>query len=280
MENKFYGKKALAVFFATVIVLSAITEALYIKANLQIAIVALMWLPTLSALVPQIMAIKASGEKFTLLKLFRNSGMRRCKFRYVLMGCLIPLIYLWIPYIIYWVMYPDNYAYSGDPFYVPIMDCAIPMFFGIFISLLTAAGEEFGWRGFMVPALFENLGYVKTILISSFFWCLWHLPILIWGGYMEGTPTWYKVPAFILCIMPVGIIAATLTLESHSVWPAAFLHAAHNNYDQTVFDLLTRGDNKMYFVSETGLFTIVCAWALAIICMIRFKKKNRIKEFE
>lgn len=47
---------------------------------------------------------------------------------------------------------------------------------------------------------------------------------------------------------------------SKSIWPAVFLHAAHNNYDQAVFGVITRGDDMMYYVSETGFLTIICAW--------------------
>lgn len=59
------------------------------------------------------------------------------------------------------------------------------------------------------------------------------------------------------------------------MWPAAFLHAAHNNYDQAVFGLITRGDNRMFFVSETGMLTSLCAWALAAILYVRGKKGTK-----
>ena len=88
---------------------------------------------------------------------------------------------------------------------------------------------------------------------------------------MAGAPVWYKLPAFVLCILPVGIIIGGLTYLSKSVWPAAFLHAAHNNYDQAVLGVITRGDDMMYYVSETGFLTIICAWVIAIIMIVKIK---------
>ena len=108
----------------------------------------------------------------------------------------------------------------------------------------------------------------------------WHLPILTFGDYMEGAPVWYKVPAFILCIVPVGIMTGYLTYKSKSVWPAAFLHAAHNNFDQAVFGVITRGEDKMYFVSETGCLTILCAWIMAVIILIMIRKDADQKVFD
>ena len=51
--------------------------------------------------------------------------------------------------------------------------------------------------------------------------------------------------------------------------------SAHNNYDQAVFSIITRGDNRMYFVSETGVLTILCAWVLAAILYIRAMQQTK-----
>ena len=61
----------------------------------------------------------------------------------------------------------------------------------------------------------------------------------------------------------------TYTVEDEEI------HAAHNNYDQSVFQVITAGDNKMYFISETGVLTILCAWVLAAIMYIRAKKQTK-----
>ena len=93
---------------------------------------------------------------------------------------------------------------------------------------------------------------------------------------MAGASLWYKIPAFILCIIPVGIMIGILTIKSKSVWPAAFLHAAHNNYDQSIFGVITRGENMMYYVSETGILTILCAWILALLLIWYYRKDKEL----
>ena len=235
----------------------------------------LMWIPAAAAVVANCISFRENKERFSLKKLFAKGGFRKCKLRYVLLGCLLPLLYLLIPYMVFWQIYPENFAYHGVSLAVILKDLLPILVIGIFISLLSALGEEIGWRGFMVPALYERVGQNKTLLISSLFWCCWHLPLLVGGGYMSGTPLWYQLPAFVLCIFPVGVMAGLLTIKSGSVWPAAFLHAAHNNYDQAVFDIITAGANKMYYVSETGVLTILCAWVLAAILYSWVKKEVR-----
>ena len=274
IENRNYGKGALLSFFAIVILISAVVETLICRGGAEWLYIVLMWIPAVAATIANCVFFRENGEAFSVKKLFALGGFRRCKLRYVLLGCLLPLVYLLVPYMVYWRLYPENFAYHGVPLMLVLKDILPVLVIGTFISLLSALGEEIGWRGFMVPALYERLGLNKTLLISSLFWCCWHLPLLIGGDYMAGTPLWYQLPAFVLCIFPVGVMAGLLTLESGSVWPAAFLHAAHNNYDQAVFGIITRGDNRMYFVSETGVLTILCAWALAAILYTRTKKQR------
>lgn len=182
-------------------------------------------------------------------------------FKWILLSCINPILYIGIPYVIFWIIFPDSLDMDGTL----VIKLLVMSVLGIFIGLLTALGEEIGWRGYFVPVLLERLGLNKALLFTSLFWGAWHLPILLSGLYMPGTPVWYKVPAFLLLIVPVGMIAGLLSVKTKSVWPAAFLHAAHNTFDQTIFGSLTVADNKMYFVSETGVLTIICAWILAVV---------------
>lgn len=273
MKERTYGRMAVIAFFLIVIPVSAVFEMGICDGGPDWLYLALMWTPAVAALAASCVSIRERGERITIPKLFAVEGFHRCALRYVLLGCLLPLVYLLIPYAVYWMLYPENFAYHGVSVWLVLKDIALPMVIGIFVSLLSAAGEEIGWRGFMVPALYERLGLNRALAISSLFWCCWHLPLLIGGDYMPGTPLWYQLPAFVLCIFPVGVMAGILAIRCGSMWPAAFLHAAHNNYDQAIFGLLTRGDHRMYFVSETGILTIICAWTLAII-MYRSEKKR------
>lgn len=273
--RKRIGKKSFIVFFAIVILLSTVVETMICRGGSEWLYMVLMWIPAAAAVVANCISFRENKERFSLKKLFAKGGFRKCKLCYVLLGCLLPLLYLLIPYMVFWQIYPENFAYHGVSLAVILKDLLPILVIGIFISLLSALGEEIGWRGFMVPALYERVGLNKTLLISSLFWCCWHLPLLVGGGYMSGTPLWYQLPAFVLCIFPVGVMAGLLTIKSGSVWPAAFLHAAHNNYDQAVFDIITAGANKMYYVSETGVLTILCAWVLAAILYSWVKKEVR-----
>lgn len=269
-----YSNKSIKLFFTITIFLSVIAEAVICTTGQPMMYLVLMWIPAFAAFIANCLRLREASEIITPRKLLAWGNIHRCKIRYILLGCLLPLIYLLIPYLVYWNIHPGTFAYNGVPLHIILSDCLPITVIGIFSSLLSALGEEIGWRGFMAPALYEKIGLNKMLVISSLFWCCWHLPILTFGDYMSGTPVWYKLPAFILCIFPVGVMAGLLAIRSKSLWPAAFLHAAHNNYDQTVFGIITiGGSDRMYFVSETGILTVLCAWTLAITLYLGTKKQ-------
>lgn len=270
-----YPKQSILVFFAVVTLLSAAVDFCYCTGGSDLLMLALMWLPALAAVFACITVMMVNNERFSLKSLLDRLGFHRCRLRYILLAVLLPLIYLLIPYLIYWNLHPDDFAYSGVALWRILADCLPVGILGIFGGLLSSLGEEIGWRGFLLPALKERLGFNRAVLIVGLFWCLWHFPLLLFGGYMQGVPMWYQLPAFVLCIFPVSVIMAVLTEKSGSVWPAAFLHAAHNNFDQSIFQLVTRGEDMLWYVSETGVFTILCAWVIAAVLYISFRREEK-----
>ena len=275
-ENRKWSDESVRLYIILVTVLSLIVETIFILSGIGYLMLLLMWVPAICANVANIVSIRQKGERFTLKKHFSDLGLGLCHIKYILLGFILPIIYLLIPYMIYWKMHPDNFAYNGVALNLILADCLPVLLLGTVVNMISAAGEEIGWRGFMVPSFIERIGLKKTLLFTGLFWALWHLPLLIFGGYMAETAMIYRMPAFILCILPIGIIAGLLAYRSRSVWPAVVLHAAHNNLDQGILDVITRGEDRMYYVSETGMLTIICTWVLALIMYLTFTKKEEV----
>ena len=263
--NHKYSKKAVIVFFILVFIASICVETGIIMNGSSWLYLLLMWIPAISAIIAAFVAMIDKKENFSFKRFFDYLSIRGCKLKYILLAILFPLVYLLIPYMIYWILFPNNFAYHGVSLLLILQDILPSMILGIFFNLISAIGEEIGWRGFMFPSFLERMPLKRVLLTTSLIWVLWHMPLLIVGGYMDGAPLWYRVPAFLFCILPVGIIVGLLTYQTKSIWPATFLHAAHNNFDQSIFGVITRGDNRMYYVSETGILTIICALIIAIL---------------
>jgi len=129
--------------------------------------------------------------------------------------------------------------------------------FALVQNVFFALGEEIGWRGFLVPALYRVRGFVWTGVASGLIWGTWHVPLIMFGGYSTGTPAWYAVTCFMISVTAMSVTVAWLRLRSGSLWTAALYHGAHNLTIQGIFDgstILDGGDgrNEPLFLGPTA----------------------------
>ena len=147
-----YDKKSVKVFFGVVIVLSIILETVIIASGAMGLAAFLMWVPALGAFLAKM--ISHRKEKGYL-------GFRMCSIKYIVLAIFLPLLYIGIPYVCYWFYNPQSLVIED------VKSLLIFLIIGIPISMLTAIGEEIGWRGFMLPAFFERMSLQKALFFPA-----------------------------------------------------------------------------------------------------------------
>jgi membrane protease YdiL (CAAX protease family) len=248
------SRAALITFLALTFGLSAIWYSLIIAAGSLGAhgglyVFALMWSPGVSALITRLVfQHNVRGEGWRL-------GGRWMALAYVL-----PLGYATVAYGLVWLTRlgaVDLTRFKSNVLAFLVLN-------GL-LSLLSATGEELGWRGFLVPALAQRFSFTRVAVISGAIWAAWHVPLIVFADYNAGTPSWYSVLCFAVMVVALGFPFAWLRLRSGSVWPAAILHASHNLFIQGFFDRVTvdTGPTK-WLTSEFGaavaLAVVATAW--------------------
>ncbi len=112
------------------------------------------------------------------------------------------------------------------------------------VTLVPGFGEEFGWRGYMLPHLSRRSSARKAVLWHSFIWWAWHLPVLIGAGVQAGVagaaaaniPVALSVGVTVATTLIVGIIPtmmhgvvfAYIWVRSGSLAVATVYHAAYD----------------------------------------------------
>ena len=98
------------------------------------------------------------------------------------------------------------------------------------MNFISTFGEEFGWRGYLLPKLLP-LGKNKAILLQGVIWGVWHWPVILMGynyGFDYPGSPWLGPLAMVWFTVLVGIFLSWLTLKTDSVWPANVAHGALN----------------------------------------------------
>jgi membrane protease YdiL (CAAX protease family) len=126
-------------------------------------------------------------------------------------------------------------------------------------ALLLGFGEEFGFRGYLLPRLME-LGSKRALLISGFLHGLWHLPVILLTPFYPTEGNLFIVIAlFLLTLTAAGAIYGYLRLASDSVWPPTLFHGAFNAF-WDVFATSTIAISPIatqYLSGEAGLLTFL-----------------------
>jgi membrane protease YdiL (CAAX protease family) len=137
-------------------------------------------------------------------------------------------------------------------------------FVGVFPSAFFAAGEEIGWRGYMLTRLIDA-GVPRPVLVSGLIWGLWHIPLVLAGVYVAGSSPIVSAALLMVSVTSMGFVIARMRLETGSIWPAIVLHGAWNSIIQGAFDPATTGAGATLWVGEAGILTAIALVVAAVI---------------
>lgn len=102
------------------------------------------------------------------------------------------------------------------------------MTIGAVFNSLFAFGEEYGWRGYLLPRLMDRLGAWKGILLHGAIWGIWHAPLIALTGYNYPKHPYLGVLLFVVFCTLLGIVFAWLQLGSRSVLAPTLAHGVFN----------------------------------------------------
>jgi membrane protease YdiL (CAAX protease family) len=150
---------------------------------------------------------------------------------------------------------------------------AILTFVGVPISSALAFGEEFGWRGYLLPKLLP-LGEVKAAVIVGLIWGPWHLPVLIVGLNYPGQSIIAVLAVFLLSTTLLSLLHTRFYVASgYSLIAVSLLHGSLNTFSDRLTDQDHLSGNPL-IVSAGGL---VATALLAVGIFIAYRLLARRK---
>src|SRR5262249_43526460 len=143
--------------------------------GILVAAALLMWPPALGAYVAR-RWVEHSG--------FADAGLRRGPWRYLLLGWLLPPALAVAAMLVSLPIYQldptfatlrELLAASGQALPIPVetvaaLQIAQGLTVAVLINSVFAFGEEFGWRGYLLPRLMERLGPWPGLLAHGAIW--------------------------------------------------------------------------------------------------------------
>jgi len=238
-------------------------------------ILTLMWSPGLAALLTQLIATRS----------LRGMGWRLGSPRWLGIAYILPVLYALPVYAFTWLTglgifpNPSRIARLAEEYSSTSTSTTMAIFvlFSLTLDmvgpLISALGEEIGWRGLFMPELAKMTSFTKTALISGVVWAAWHMPgIFLADLNGTGIPNLYAAAMFAVLVIAISFPFAWLTLKSGSLWPAVLLHAFHNQLVQGMLDKLTGNTAITPYI--TGEFGVGMALTGLVVSYVFWRRRQ------
>ena len=147
-------------------------------------------------------------------------------------------------------------------------------------SVLAGFGEEFGWRGYLLPRLLLDRWQARWVLLTiGFVWGVWHCALAVGPllrAVLDGTPGWPSMigPALVGCARMIGACLAlspifgALWLRTQSIFLVSFLHGCWIGIRDAASHLL-RYPSALRLIT---LALVLAAWLVAVLWVERYRR--------
>ncbi len=132
--------------------------------------------------------------------------------------------------------------------------------FGPIVNFVTCFGEEWAWRGYMVPKMAENMKPLPMLLVSGVIWGLWHAPLTVVGhNYGMGYWGYPFTGILVMCLFctVIGVFMSYITLRTQSCIPAVLAHGAINAFASIGIYFTVDGGNPFVGPAPTGVIGMI-----------------------
>ncbi len=145
------------------------------------------------------------------------------------------------------------------------------LFLGPIMNFVTCFGEEWGWRGYLLPKMAEKLPTVPMLLVNGIIWGLWHAPLTAIGhnygvGYW-GFPYTGIAAMCLFCII-MGVFLSYVSMKTKSCIPAVLAHGAINSIGAIGLYFTADGGNRFVGPAPFGIVGAIPFIAAAVIMLV------------
>lgn len=212
-------------------------------------------------------------------------SLRNGKWKYYLLGILVPLAYAFIGFVLVKkiILGDMSFGEAFDNEYLELTPWLVLSQIGVTIfMMLPYFGEEFGWRGYLTPKLTELMGEPAAIAVNGIIWGLWHAPLTIYGHNFgvdyKGFPYLGILMMCLMCVL-ISPFLTLVTKRTGSVLPAAVAHGINNNTNAGLFITLLATEKAAenfaaYGVIKYFLITLIPIAAVGIASFAIILREN------
>ena len=250
--------------------------------NLIVATVASLGMlaPALAVLLTRMITKEGFKDSYLAINFKGNA-------KFYLASIWVPLLNNLIAMFCLWLFYMDT-SFS-ETFTMEYFGEALPLLLYTLASSIIifphTFGEEWGWRGYLMPKLLKLMNKPMAIIVGGIIWGLWHAPFTILGhDFGVGYPFFPWAGIALMCVFCtlMNAFMTYITERTKSIYPTVFIHGINNNIGAMVLlsvftkeEVLTAQMSKYSASIEIFPALLAGQGIIFLVSMILFCRKEK-----
>ncbi|MBE5965382.1 MAG: CPBP family intramembrane metalloprotease [Lachnospiraceae bacterium] len=259
-----------------------------IEAVGQLLVAMAMFIPAISVAITRLITKEGFADSWIRPNLKGNV-------KYYLFAWFGPVVLTILGAILYFLLFPDELtfdmeylatAYKANGVTLEASQlrgmiagqAVIAILLAPVMNAVTCLGEEWGWRGYLLPKMSERFRIIPMLLIYGVIWGLWHAPLTVLGhnyglGY-AGYPYLGIIAMCIFCIV-MGTIFSYVSLKTKSCLPAVIAHGSINGFASIAVYFSKDGGNPFIGPAPTGIIGAAAFIITAIVLTVLLVREEK-----
>jgi len=141
----------------------------------------------------------------------------------------------------------------------------------VLVITLIALGEEYGWRGFLLPRLLKKFNLFYSSILVGLIWGIWHFPAYLIG---TGVPLQMNFLVFLVWVILGSLFISWMYYYTKSVLTSIFAHISANAAFNYLFILPE-------FTGSLNTFLFFMLYlSLTVLFIFYVKRKDLLKRHQ
>ena len=236
-----------------------------------------MMAPSTACLLTRLLTKEGFGNNYLDIRIKGNAG-------YWIIPILVKFLEGWVYLPVLWFLFMRHTSLSAayPNFNAVSIASYLHQICVVFLCFFSPFGEEWGWRGYMMPKLLKLMPKPAAVILGGIIWGLWHAPFTITGhNFGINYPGFPYLGIRLMCLVCVvnNAFLTLVTEKTGSVFPATFIHGINNSLSVSILLTLFASSSLRYKVESAGtikmtlIITIIPA-ITGIVSLILFMKKR------
>ncbi|MCM3569792.1 CPBP family intramembrane glutamic endopeptidase [Neobacillus mesonae] len=254
--------------FTVLFITWSVTAALFIQPNIGLkTFPIIMFIPAAAAIIFSIF----TGERFNGFKPKMNG-------KALLFGILYPLVFILLCAVLAQIL--GIGTWNADKF--PNGKMIVTIVITILLNLFTVLGEEYGWRGYLLPKLTMHWGKTKATIILGIIWALFHAPAVLFLAKTTGiSHPWLLCLIQAGCVFVISFAFSYCYYLSGNIIPVLFLHSVWNVINTHVLGSIYTNehgmmDGSIVLFNGEGLLGLVLGGVFMFWFIHQFQKECQL----